>query len=99
MNDDKFFATPAFKADEALAQLKRSLRDIRSLSERGNHFSLQGQVVLELMPVGTLLRARLAKRPAASPDWEQRDCKSSADVRALQDEIKRRLARWTDEAV
>lgn len=98
MNDDNFFAPVAFKPQEAMLQLKRGLRDIRSLSERGNHFSLQGQVVLELMSVGTLLRARLAKRPAASPDWEQRDCKNSAEVRALQDEIKRRLARWTDEA-
>jgi hypothetical protein len=97
MNDDSFFAPPAFKPDEALQQLKRALRDLRSLSERNNQFSLQGQVVLELSLVEPVLRARLAKRPAQSPDWELRDCKSSSEVRALQDEIKRRLARWTDE--
>ncbi|MCV2366649.1 hypothetical protein [Roseateles oligotrophus] len=99
MNDDNFFAPVAFKPDEALAQAKRALRDIRSLSERNNHFSLQGQVVLELTVVDKVLRARLAKRPARSPDWELRDCKNSAELRALQDEIKRRVARWTDETV
>ncbi len=99
MNDDHFFAPLAFKPDEALTQVKRVLRDIRSLSERNNQFSLQGQVVLELTAVDGILRARLVKRPARSPDWEQRDCKTSAEVRALQDEIKRRLARWTDETV
>jgi hypothetical protein len=97
MNDDNFFAHPAFKPEDALQQLKRALRDIRSLSERNQQFSLQGQVVLELSVVDQILRARLAKRPALRPDWDLRDCKSSADLRALQDEIKRRVGRWTDE--
>lgn len=99
MNDDNFFAPLAFKPEEALTQLKRVLRDIRSLSERNSRYLLQGQTVLELSVVDTLLRARLAKRPAQSPDWDIRECKNSAEVRALQDEIKRRLARWTDETV
>ncbi|MBT9492936.1 MAG: hypothetical protein IV107_11465 [Paucibacter sp.] len=99
MNDDNFFAPPAFKPDEALTQLKRVLRDIRPLSERNNQYSLQGQVVLGLSLTGAVLQARLAKRPASSPDWELRDCKNSAEVRALQDEIKRRVARWTDETL
>ena len=36
-NDDSagFFAPPAFKPAEALVQLRRSLRDLRGLSERG----------------------------------------------------------------
>ncbi|MCV2360298.1 MULTISPECIES: hypothetical protein [Roseateles] len=97
MNDEQFFAPPAFKPDEALQQLKRALRDSRSLSERNNQFSLQGQVVLELSVADSILHARLAKRPARSPDWDLRDCKNSSEARALQDEIKRRLARWTDE--
>ncbi len=97
MNDD-FFAPPAFKPDEALLQLKRALRDIRSLSERANAYSLQGQTVLTLRVEEGKLCARLAKRPAHSPEWESRDCKNSAEVRGLQDEIKRRVARWTDEA-
>jgi hypothetical protein len=96
MNDD-FFAPPAFKPDQALLTLKRNLRDFRSLSERGNTFMLQSQPVLELSVDDTLLKARLVKRPSRTPEWESRDCKNSADVRALQDEIKRRLGRWTDE--
>ncbi|MEJ6006566.1 hypothetical protein WG899_13485 [Paucibacter sp. AS339] len=96
MNDD-FFAPPSFKPDEGLQQLKRSLREIRSLSERANKYNLQGQSVLELSVVDGLLRARLAKRPAHSPEWESRDCKNSAELRSLLDEIKRRVARWTDE--
>lgn len=97
MNDD-FFAPPAFKPEQALLNLKRALRDFRSLSERGSGaFLLQGQVVLELSADAQLLHARLVKKPARSPEWELRDCKNSAEVRALLDEIKRRLARWTDE--
>jgi len=96
-NDD-FFALPAFKPDQALLSLKRNLRDFRSLSERGgNSFLLQGQVVLELSVDEQLLHARLVRKPSRSPEWDARDCKNSAEVRALQDEIKRRLARWTDE--
>ena len=96
MNDD-LFAPPAFKPDQALLTLKRGLRDFRSLSERGNSFLLQGQVVLELGVDDKLLHAKLARKPARSPEWDTRDCKNSAELRSLQDEIKRRLARWTDE--
>lgn len=97
MSEEEFFALPAFKPEQALLNLKRSLRDLRQLSERGNQFELKGQVVLELSADETLLHAKLAKRPARSPEWEARACKDAAQVRALQDEIKRRLARWTDE--
>jgi hypothetical protein len=98
MNDD-FFALPEFKPDQALQNLRRALRDLRSLTERsgGKVFELQGQPVLELSVDDKLLHARLAKKPARSPEWETRACKNSAEVRALQDEIKRRMARWTDE--
>ena len=96
MNDD-FFAPPDFKPDQALQNLKRALRDLRSLAERGKGFELQGQPVLEFSTDEKLLHARLAKKPSRSPEWETRSCKNSAEVRALQDEIKRRVARWTDE--
>ena len=95
MNDD-FFAVPEFKPDQALQNLKRALRDMRSLSERGKAFELQGQPVLELSVDETLLHARLAKKPARSPEWELRACKNSAEVRALQEEIKRRGGGGTD---
>ncbi|MFY7865178.1 hypothetical protein [Roseateles sp.] len=97
MNDDLFFTLPAFKPDDALVQIKRALRDVRSLSERAQTYSLQGQVVLSLTVADGKLMASLAKRPAHSPDWDRRECKSSADVRSLLEEIKRRVARWTDE--
>lgn len=94
---DFFIPTPAFKPQDALQTLKRFLRDQRLLSERGDGFTLKGLSVLSLIADDKTLTAKLAKRPAQSPDWETRICKNSTDVRALQDEIKRRLARWTDD--
>ena len=94
---DDFFAPPPFKPDEALVQLKRTLRDLRPLAERGNGFDLQGQRVIELGVDGGALQARVAKRPARSPEWDTRTLKNSADVRQFTDEIKRRLGRWSDE--
>lgn len=99
MSDDAedFFALPAFKPEQALLNLKRNLRDLRQLSERGNSFLLQGQAVIELSADEHTLLAKLAKRPARSPEWDSRHCKNSADVRSLLDDIKKRLAHWTDD--
>lgn len=94
---EDFFAPPPFKPDEALVQLKRTLRELRPLAERGNGFDLQGQRVIELGVDGEALQARVAKRPARSPEWDTRTLKNSADVRQFTDEIKRRLGRWSDE--
>jgi len=97
MSDD-FFALPAFKPDTALLKLKRDLRDLRQLTERGEDFLLKGQEVLSLSIEGEALHARLAKRPGRSPEWELRSCRDAAQVRSLLDETKRRLARWTDDS-
>ena len=94
---DQFFAMPAFKPDEALLQLKRSLRDLSGLAASRDGFSLRGRSVIELSVAEGMLQARIVKRPAHSPEWEVRPCKTHAEVRAVQDEIKRRLARWMDE--
>lgn len=94
---DDFFAPPPFKPDDALLQLRRSLRELRPLAERGNGFELQGQRVVELNPDGATLQARIVKQPSRSPEWEKRTLKSSADVRQFADEVKRRLGRWSDE--
>ena len=94
---EDFFAPPPFKPNEALVQLKRTLRELRPLAERGNGFDLQGQRVIELGVDGGALQARVAKRPARSPEWDTRTLKNSADVRQFTDEIKRRLGRWSDE--
>jgi hypothetical protein len=97
MSDD-FFAPPAFKPDEALQQLKRSLRDLRILGERGNGYDLKGQPVIALVVEDKAITARLAKRPArSSPEWDSFTLSASPDVRRFTDEVKRRVARWTAE--
>ena len=47
---DQFFAMPAFKPDEALLQLKRSLRDLSGLAASRDGFSLRGRSVIEIRP-------------------------------------------------
>ncbi|AKJ31498.1 hypothetical protein [Caldimonas brevitalea] len=94
---DDFFTPPPFKPAEALVQLKRSLRETRPLAERGEGFDFQGQRVIELALDGAVLSAKLAKRPARSPDWETRALTTAAQVRQFVDEVKRRVERWGDE--
>jgi hypothetical protein len=96
MSDD-FFAPPAFKPDEALQTLKRSLRDLRPLAERGNGFELAGKRVVELLADATTITAKLARQPAHTPEWQPMVLKNSADVRKCVDEVKKRLARWTED--
>lgn len=96
MNDD-FFAPPAFKPAEALQQIKRFARDLRSLTERGTGFELQGVAVLDVKVEGDTLVARIAKRCSQRTEWDVQVLKSTTDVRKLQDEVKRRLLRWVDE--
>lgn len=94
---DDFFTPPPFKAAEALVQLKRQLRALRPLAERGNGFELQGRTVVELAAGEQHIDARLAKRPAVSPEWTTQTLKHSADVRRFVDAVKAQLARWSDE--
>ena len=96
MSDD-FFAPPPFKPAEALIQLKRSLRELRPLAERGEGFELQGGRVIELVHDEASITVRFAKRVARTPEWERVVLKSGADVRRCVDEARKRLARWTTE--
>ena len=96
MSDD-FLAPPAFKPVEALIALKRSLRDLRPLVERGDAFELQGMRVIDLTIDGETIVAKLAQRQSRTPQWDKLVLKSSADVRKCVDEAKKRLARWTEE--
>jgi hypothetical protein len=98
MSED-FFARPSFKPAEALALLKRSLRDLRTITERGDAFDLKGSRVIELAAGDTHIDARLAKRPmrGGTPEWDAFKLAGSPDVRKFTDEVKRRLARWTEE--
>ena len=95
MSDD-FFAAPAFKPDEALQQLKRSLRDLK-LTERGNGFEMRGKRVAEAEVEGALIKARIARRLMITPEWDRFEIKASPDQRKFIDEIKKRLARWERE--
>ena len=97
MSDDLCgVAPPPFKPEEALAQLKRSLRDLK-LAERGNAFELRGKRVVELATDATAVTARLARKLALTPQWDSQSAKSAAEQRKLLDEIKKRLARWEQE--
>jgi hypothetical protein len=104
MTDD-FFAPPPFKPADALVGLRRQLRELK-LAERPGaepvRFDVAGSTVLELQvqadEAGDHIAARIARRPARTPDWEPRQLRSSADVRSLLDEVRRRLARWDDDS-
>jgi hypothetical protein len=96
MNDDWGFAPPPFRPEEALAQLRRSLRDCK-LAERGEAFELRGRRVVELAVDAGAIQARVARRPMLTPEWDRLTVKSAAEQRKLLDEVKRRLARWEHE--
>ena len=95
-DDDSGFALPPFKPADALAQLKRAMRDLK-LAERGNGFELRGKRVLELSADAAAVNARIARKPALTPQWDTLTLKSTADQRKLLDDVKKRLARWDAE--
>ncbi len=90
------FAPPPFKADDALVQLKRALRDLK-LAERGLAYELRGKRVVELAPEATAIGVKLARKLALTPEWDKQTIKSAAEQRKLLDDLKRRLARWEQE--
>lgn len=96
-----FFAPPAFKPADALVQLRRQLRDIRPLAERVGgspvRFEIGGQAAIELTAGPDAIEVRVAKRLARTPEWVRHTLKSSADVRKLLDDIKKRVGNWADD--
>lgn len=98
MNDDDpgGFAPPAFKAADALEQIKRSLRNLK-LTERGNRFDLRGKPVLELTLEDKHINVRLARKLALTPEWDRLQVNSSTGQRKLLDDTQRRLERWERE--
>ena len=62
MSDDTFsLPTPAFKAEEALVQLRRALRELK-LAERGNAYELRGKRIAELALDDGAIAVKLARR-------------------------------------
>jgi hypothetical protein len=98
MSDDTDFgfAPPAFDAEGALVQLKRSLRGL-ALTERGHAFELRGRTVVQLTLEDGAIAARMARRLAITPEWDRQRVATGADQRKLLDEVKRRLERWQRE--
>jgi hypothetical protein len=103
-----FFALPPFKADEALVKLRRDLRELKALAEKGTgdllRFEWKGlpAVELSLKPMDApdakpALLAAMAKKPSQRPDWVRGTLASSAEVRKWLDDLKRQLKRWDDE--
>ena len=84
---------PAFKADEALVALKRQLRDLKPLAERGTRYELQGRTVIELAAGDGCIDAALAKRPATTPEWQRHRLAGAADVRRFVDMVRQALRR------
>lgn len=97
LDDDDFgSALPPFDVVGAMVLLKRQLRELK-LSERGARHELKGRAVVELAAAGDHIDARLAKRATASPEWTLHKLQSSPDVRGFVEQVKRTLARWSND--
>ncbi|MCC6851649.1 MAG: hypothetical protein IT502_04985 [Rubrivivax sp.] len=90
------FAPPSFDAAGALVRLRRALRDLR-LVERGDGFELRGKRVVELQQDGAAIATRLARKLAATPEFDRGRIADAAEQRKFVDELKRRLERWERE--
>ncbi len=97
MTDESWgFAAPPFNAENALVQLKRSLRDL-GLTERSGGFEFDAKRALTFELQEGAIAIGLAKRLIRTPEFDKLTVKSGADQRKLLDEVKKRLARWKDE--
>jgi hypothetical protein len=93
---DGGFAPPPFKPDEALARLKRELREL-GLAEREGVFERRGLAIARLRIDGAQMAAGMVKRPSrASPQWQERSLGSSTAVRDFVAELKKALQQWGD---
>jgi hypothetical protein len=95
--DDAGFAPPPFRPAEALVLLKRQLRELKPLAERGERYEIKGRVVITVQATDTTIEAHLARRPATNPEWTPERLASSLDVRRFVDSVKKRLQQWERE--
>ncbi len=89
------FAPPPFKPEEALQRLGRDLREA-GLTERGGVFERRGTVIARIAVDGASLKAETVRQPARSPDWQARSLRSAADVRDYVNELRKKLAGWSE---
>jgi hypothetical protein len=96
MTEDWAFAPPAFDAQEALASLKRSLREL-GLAEREGRFERKTIAIARAVVEGEAIAAARVKRPSrSSPEWQERRLANSAQVRDFVADLKKQLAQWSD---
>ena len=94
--DESGFAPPPFKPDEALARLRRELREL-GLAEREGRFERRSIPIARAAVDGALIQAAVVRKPSRnSPEWQAKTLKSSADVRDFVADLKRKLAAWGD---
>ena len=94
--DDFGFAAPPFKPDDALAGLKRSLREL-GLTEREGRFERRGVAIAKAAVDDGAIAAAVVKKPSRlSPEWQTKTLKSGADVRDFVAHVKKQLAAWSD---
>ena len=89
------FALPAFKPEEALQKLRRDLREL-GLTERDGHFERRGTAIARAAVEGEVLKVALVKRPARTPEWNDRTVKDSAQLRDFLALVKKSLSGWSD---
>jgi hypothetical protein len=58
---------------------------------------LRGRCVLELAQQGAAIHARVARKPALTPEFDRFVIGDAPAQRKLLDEVKRRLARWAQD--
>ncbi len=96
MSDGFGFAAPPFKPEEALARLRRDLREL-GLSEREGVFERRGLAMARVRVDGAQLAAARVERPSRTgPRWLARTLDSSAAVRDFSAELKKVLQQWGD---
>ncbi|MBB2486205.1 hypothetical protein H5407_13360 [Mitsuaria sp. WAJ17] len=89
------FALPAFKPDEALQKLRRELREA-GLTEREGRFERRGTPIARAAVDGATLRVAIVKRPARTPEWNEKTVKDSAQLRDFLALVKKNLSGWSD---
>lgn len=96
-SEDWGFAPPPFKPEEALAGLRRSLREL-GLSEREGRFERRGTAIARAAVEGNMIKAERVKRPSrTSPEWLAKSLTNGAQVRDFVAELKKQLALWSDQ--